>query len=81
MAVGKVGSKEVDFIATKGEEKIYYQVTDEMISESTRARELASLMEIKDNYKKVVIARNVNSTAPAEGIAICRLTDFLLDHA
>lgn len=81
VAVGKVGSKEVDFIATKGEEKIYYQVTDEMISESTRARELAPLMEIKDNYKKVVIARNVNSTAPAEGIAICRLTDFLLDHA
>lgn len=43
VAVGKVGSKEVDFIAAKDEEKIYYQVTDEMIAESTRTRELAPL--------------------------------------
>ena len=79
VAVGKVGNKEVDFIATKDEEKIYYQVTDEMISDSTRTRELAPLMEIGDNYEKVVIARSVNSTATVEGIKICRLTDFLLN--
>lgn len=79
VAVGKVGSKEVDFIATKDEEKIYYQVTDEMIAESTRARELAPLMEIRDNYEKTVIARSVDSTASVEGIKICRLTDFLLE--
>lgn len=79
VAVGKVGSKEVDFIATKDEEKIYYQVTDEMIAESTLARELAPLMEIRDNYEKTVIARSVDSTASVEGIKICRLTDFLLE--
>lgn len=79
VAVGKVGSKEVDFIATKDEEKIYYQVTDEMIAESTRARELTPLMEIRDNYEKTVIARSVDSTASVEGIKICRLTDFLLE--
>ena len=79
VSVGKMGNKEVDFIATKDEEKIYYQVTDEMIAESTRARELAPLMEIRDNYEKIVIARSVDSTASVEGIKICRLTDFLLD--
>lgn len=79
VAVGKVDSKEVDFIATKDEEKIYYQVTDEMIAESTRMRELAPLMEIRDNYEKIVIARSVDSTASVEGIIICRLTDFLLE--
>ena len=79
VAVGKVGSKEVDFIATKDEEKIYYQVTDEMIAESNRARELAPLIEIRDNYEKTVIARSVDSTASVEGIKICRLTDFLLE--
>ena len=79
VAVGKVGSREVDFIATKDEEKIYYQVTDEMIAESTRTRELAPLMEIRDNYEKIVLARNVNSTATIEGIRIRRLTDFLMD--
>ena len=77
--VGKVGNKEADFIATKDEEKIYYQVTDEMIAESTKERELAPLKEIRDNYEKVVIARSVNSTAPVEGIKIVRLTDFLME--
>ena len=80
VAVGKVGNREVDFIATKDAEKIYYQVTDEMIAESTRTRELAPLMEIRDNYEKTVIARSVNSTATVEGIRICRLTDFLLEQ-
>lgn len=79
VAVGKIGGKEVDFIATKDEEKIYYQVTDEMISESTRMRELAPLQEIRDNYEKIVIARSVNSTAMVEGIKIHKLKDFLLD--
>ncbi len=78
VSVGKVGGREVDFIATKDEEKIYYQVTDEMIAESTRMRELAPLMDIRDNYEKTVIARSVNSTASVEGIRIRRLTDFLL---
>ena len=79
VAVGKVGNKEVDFIATKDEKKIYYQVTDEMIAESTRERELAPLMDIRDNYEKVIIARNTNSTGNIEGIKIRRLIDFLLE--
>lgn len=79
VAVGKVGNKEIDFIATKDEEKIYYQVTDDMTSESTRQRELAPLMEVRDNYEKVILAMNTNSTAPVEGIKIVRLIDFLLE--
>ncbi len=79
VAVGKVGTKEVDFIATKDAMRIYYQVTDEMIAESTRARELAPLMEIRDNYEKIVVTRSVDSTLPVEGIKIIRLTDFLME--
>ena len=79
VAVGKVGTKEVDFIATKDAMRIYYQVADEMIAESTRARELAPLMEIRDNYEKIVVARSVDSTLPVEGIKIIRLTDFLME--
>lgn len=79
VAVGKVGTKEVDFIATKDAMRIYYQVTDEMTAESTRARELAPLMEIRDNYEKIVVTRSVDSTLPVEGIKIIRLTDFLME--
>jgi predicted AAA+ superfamily ATPase len=81
VAVGKVGEKEIDFIATKDDVKIYYQVTDEMTVESTRERELAPLMAVRDNYEKVVITMSTNSTASVEGIKIVRLIDFLLEQS
>ena len=79
VAVGKVGTKEIDFIATRDSEKIYYQVTEEMFAESTRERELAPLQAIRDNYEKAVIALNVSTTASVGGIRIIRLMDFLLE--
>ena len=79
VAVGKVGEKEIDFIATRDDVKIYYQVTEDMTVETTRERELAPFMAVRDNYEKVVIAMNTNSTAPVEGIKIVRLIDFLLE--
>ena len=79
VAVGKVGTKEIDFIATRDSEKIYYQVTEEMVAESTRERELAPLQAIRDNYEKTVIALNVSTTASVDGIRIIRLLDFLLE--
>lgn len=79
VAVGKVGAKEIDFIATRDSEKIYYQVTEEMYAESTRERELAPLQAIRDNYEKVVIALNVSTTTSVDGIRITRLLDFLLE--
>lgn len=79
VVIGKVGEKEIDFIAKKDDVKIYYQVTDDMSSESTRERELAPLRAVRDNYEKVVIAMSTNSTAEVEGIKIVRLIDFLLE--
>ena len=79
VAVGKVGTKEIDFIATRDSEKIYYQVTEEMFAESTRERELAPLQVIRDNYEKAVIVLNVSTTASVDGIKVIRLLDFLLE--
>ena len=79
VAVGKIGDKEIDFIATRDDIKIYYQVTDDMTSETTRERELAPLRAVRDNYEKVVIAMSTNSTAAIEGIKVVRLIDFLLE--
>ena len=70
VAVGKIGNKEIDFIARKDNEKIYYQVTEDMISESTRERELAPLTMVRDNYRKVVLTLSTNSTASVNGIEI-----------
>ena len=61
----------------KDREKIYFQVTDDMTAEATRQRELAPLKMVRDNYRKVILAMNTNSTASVEGIEIIRLIDFL----
>lgn len=51
VAVGKVDNAEVDFIATKTDEKLYVQVTESMVSEDVRRRELTPLQKINDNYE------------------------------
>lgn len=79
VAVGKIGSKEIDFIATKDEEKIYYQVTEDMTSETTKAREIEPLMLVQDNYEKVVLVKKTDSTASINGIKVQRVIDFLLE--
>ncbi len=79
VAVGKIGTREINFIATNDHEKIYFQVTDNMTEESTRQRELAPLKMVRDNYRKVVLAMHTNSTASVEGIEIIRLIDFLTE--
>ena len=78
VAVGKIGNKEVDFIAIKGEEKTYYQVTQEMRSEETIIRELAPFKEIKDNFPKIVLTLDSNIKLTEDGIRIINLLDFLL---
>lgn len=78
VAIGKVGNKEVDFIATKVDEKKYVQVTENMDAETTKERELAPLRMIRDNYEKIVIVMECELPMTQDGIKIVRLTDFLL---
>ncbi len=56
VAIGKVGNAEVDFIASTANEKKYIQVTESMMSEDVRRRELAPLQNIHDNYDKIVLS-------------------------
>lgn len=79
VAIGKVGTKEVDFIATNADEKCYIQVTESMDDPTTRERELSPLRMIRDNYEKVVITGNGINPVTQDGIKIVKLTDFLLE--
>ncbi len=78
VAVGKVGNREVDFIATTVNDKMYIQVTENMNAESTQERELAPLRMIRDNYEKIVIVLDCAFPVTQDGIKIVRLEDFLL---
>ena len=78
VAIGKIDNLEVDFIATKIDEKKYIQVTETMNAPETRERELAPLRKIRDSYEKIVIALECDLTQTQDGIKIIRALDFLL---
>lgn len=79
VAIGKIDNQEVDFIATKTDEKKYIQVTESMTAPETRERELAPLRKIRDNYEKLVIALECNLSQTQDGIKIVNALDFLLE--
>ena len=79
VAIGKIDNQEVDFIATKADEKKYVQVTESMNAPETRERELAPLRKIRDSYEKIVIALECDLTQTQDGIKIIRALDFLLE--
>ena len=79
VAIGKIDNQEVDYIATKADEKKYIQVTESMNAPETRERELAPLRKIRDNYEKVVIALECDIPQTQDGIKIIQATDFLLE--
>ncbi len=79
VSIGKFQDKEVDFIATKTNEKIYIQVTETMMNEATRTRELAPLKAINDNYPKIILTTDtLFSNTDEDGIKIINLIDWLL---
>ena len=77
--VGKVGSAEVDFVAKKGDQTEYYQVTASMVDESTFDREISPLKSISDNYPKTILTLDRLSLGNYEGILVKNAIDWLLD--
>ena len=74
--VGKLGTKEIDFVAILRDEKIYVQVCVQLPENSDR--ETSNLKDIQDNYPKYVVTLNDLDVGNDEGIKIVHLQDFLL---
>lgn len=76
--IGKLLNKEIDFVALHRDERIYIQVCKELPKESDR--EISNLLEIKDNYPKIIVTLDDFANYNINGIKIMHLADFLLNE-
>lgn len=80
VSVGKIGEREIDFVATKEGRIEYYQVAYLLADERTVEREFASLEAVPDNYPKTVLSLD-EFQKEREGIRSLNLVDWLLGEA
>ncbi len=79
VSVGRLGKKEIDFIAEKEDKIIYIQVSYIMVDEKTIEREFSVLESIQDNFPKFVISLDPLEIKRPSGIKHLNLYDFLLN--
>lgn len=72
---------EIDFIATLGSRKYYIQSALSMSDEAKEAQEKASLLNVSDSFKKLIVVKDVVKVRrDSAGITTINLYDFLLDE-
>lgn len=75
--VGVLYKNEIDFVVINRNEKLYIQVCDNISSEETLRREIKPLLQIKDGFKKIVLANTRQSTYSIDGIDIIDISKWL----
>lgn len=75
--VGQYNNIEIDFIAIKPNERIYYQVTRSILDEKVEEREKKSLLAINDNYRKIILTMDNVKNKQIDGIEVINIIDFL----
>ena len=72
---------EVDFIANKGNNKIYIQSAFSMPNSEKANQEERPLLKISDSFKKIIIVKDyIKRTRNESGIITMNIFDFLLDN-
>ncbi len=79
VCIGRVGTKEIDFVGEKNGNKLYVQVCYLLNEESTIQREFGSLLEIRDNYPKIVLYKEGFFKGNYEGIPAIKIENWLTE--
>lgn len=79
VSIGKVDDLEIDFIAEKDGDRIYYQVSASILDENTYTREITPLKKINDHYPKFIISMDEVPMSD-DGIKQMNIIDFLLQN-
>lgn len=79
LTIGKSGEKEIDFVGEKAGEKIYIQVAYLLPNEKVRNREFGNLLEVKNNYPKLVVSLDPMAGGNYQGIKHLHLLNFLTE--
>ncbi|MEK7719011.1 MAG: ATP-binding protein [Bacteroidota bacterium] len=77
--VGKLGVKEVDFVAEKNGNKLYIQVAYLITDEKTHDREFGNLLAIADNFPKMVVSMDETAGGNYKGVEHLSIRKFLLE--
>ena len=77
--IGKVGDKEIDFIAENSVGITYYQVAYTVRDKDTLERELSVLDNINDHYPKFILTMDVDPEIDFNGIRKINVLDWLLE--
>ena len=81
VTVGKVDNLEVDFIASRMDSLVYFQVAASIADPAVRERELRPLLMLDDNYEKVILSMDTYPYAADDrGIRLKNIVDFLLEE-
>lgn len=78
--VGTIGDSEIDFVASRDNEKVYIQVALEISDPATMEREYGNLLKIDDNFPKMVVTRDGFDGNTYEGIKTLSIREFLTNE-
>jgi predicted AAA+ superfamily ATPase len=78
--VGKLGDREIDFVASRYDETLYVQVALNISDPKTFEREFGNLLMIKDNHSKYVVTLDEYATGNHQGVILMNLKDFLMSE-
>jgi len=76
--VGYFSDGEIDFVASRSDDKLYVQVAQEIKSEKTERREFERLLKVRDNYPKYVLRTDEFSGGNYKGVKSMHIADFIL---